>query len=62
MPLIAHTKERDHSGYPVPAKATIGYGVRGGVTRFEETASTWTRTSITGYDLSWLTVEAQSGW
>ncbi len=38
------------SGYPIPAETTLGYNNRGAVTRLEETASTWTRASVTGYD------------
>jgi RHS repeat-associated protein len=38
------------TGYPIPAKTNTGYSVLGGITRLEETASTWTRASVTGYD------------
>ena len=38
------------TGYPVPAKATTGYSIRGAVTRLEETSSTWTRATVTGFD------------
>jgi RHS repeat-associated protein len=38
------------TGYPVPATATTGYNVLGAATRLEQTASTWTRATTTGYD------------
>ncbi len=38
------------TGYPVPAKTTTGYTMRGAVSRLEETASTWTRASVAAFD------------
>lgn len=49
-PCITKTAGDPASGYPIPAETTLGYNNRGGVTRLEETASTWTRASVTGYD------------
>jgi RHS repeat-associated protein len=47
---VVKTAGDPSTGYPVPAKATTGYNVTGAVTRLEETASTWTRATVTGHD------------
>ncbi|MFT3969001.1 MAG: hypothetical protein QM695_01665 [Micropruina sp.] len=38
------------TGYPIPAKTTTGYSALGATTRAEESASTWTRATVTGFD------------
>lgn len=38
------------TGYPIPATAITGYSVLGATTRQEQTASTWTRATLTGMD------------
>lgn len=38
------------TGYPIPAKTMAGYSVLGAATRVEESASTWTRATVTGFD------------
>ena len=38
------------TGYPIPTKTTTGYSALGAETRLEETASTWTRATVTGFD------------
>ena len=49
-PCVVKAAGDPASGYPIPAETTLGYNNRGAVTRLEETASTWTRASVTGYD------------
>ncbi|MGC3994758.1 MAG: RHS repeat-associated core domain-containing protein [Propionicimonas sp.] len=47
---IVKTAGDPSTGYPIPAKTTTGYNIYAAVTRLEETASTWTRATVTGYD------------
>ncbi len=47
---LTKTAGNPDSGYPVPATATVGYDLRGAVTRVEQTAAGWTRATVTGYD------------
>jgi RHS repeat-associated protein len=47
---LTKTAGNPDSGDPVPATATVGYNIRGAVTRTEQTAAGWTRATVTGYD------------
>ncbi|HOQ53183.1 MAG TPA: hypothetical protein PLF56_06160, partial [Micropruina sp.] len=47
---IVKTGGDPSTGYPIPAKTTTGYSIFGAVTRLEETGSTWSRATITGFD------------
>jgi len=47
---VVKTAGDPSTGYPIPDKTTTGYSIRGAVTRVEETSSTWTRATVTGFD------------
>jgi RHS repeat-associated protein len=49
-PCVVKSAGDPASGYPIPATTTTGYSVLGAATRVEETASSWTRAAVTGYD------------
>lgn len=47
---VVKTSGDPATGYPIPTKTTTGYSALGAETRLEETASTWTRATVTGFD------------
>ena len=49
-PCLTKTAGDPATGYPIPATSTTGYTILGSATRLEQTASTWTRGTITGFD------------